>query len=356
MPVTQKDIAQRLELSINTVSRALRNMPDVNESTRKQVQAMAEEMGYYKNLAASSLRTRQSNILGVVVTDFRNPSMGDIIHGAELVAKRSGYTLMLGSTNETAEDESRLVENMLSQNVDGLLLIPSMLNEPLLHRIECEQVPYVLAARRYPGHLCNAVCGDDFAGGAAAAQHLLDLGHRSFLYVSGLEHISSARDRRDGFLWQLRQHGLNEHALQTIVCGNGPTDKLISQTIVCDGGRESAQRVTEQWLRSSSGHPSATAIFVFSDYAACGVYAALKAAGLRIPEDVSVVGYDNNEYSSLLTPPLTTVDSHFYQLGQLAMERLIAILRSPGEPPCAQIDMPELVLRESTASPSSAAN
>ena len=234
--------------------------------------------------------------------------MGDIIHGAELVAKRSGYTLMLGSTNETAEDESRLVENMLSQNVDGLLLIPSMLNEPLLRRIECEQVPYVLAARRYPGHLCNAVCGDDFAGGAAAAQHLLDLGHRSFLYVSGLEHISSARDRRDGFLWQLRQHGLNEHALQTIVCGNGPTDKLISQTIVCDGGRESAQRVTDQWLRSSSGHPSATA------------------------------------------------DSHFYQLGQLAMERLIAILRSPGEPPCAQIDMPELVLRESTASPSSAAN
>lgn len=341
MPVTQKDIARQLGLSINTVSRALRSMPDVSEATRQQVQAMAGKMGYYKNLAASSLRTRQSNILGVVVTDFRNPSMGDIIHGAELVAKRSGYTLMLGSTNEIAEDESRLVESMLSQNVDGLLLIPSMLNEQLLSRIEHEQVPYVLAARRYPGHPCSAVCGDDFAGGAAAAAHLLSLGHRSFLYVSGLAHISSARDRRDGFVSQLRQHGLDEQALQTIVC---------------DGGRESAQCVTEQWLRSSSGHPSATAIFVFSDYAACGVYAALKAAGLRIPEDVSVVGYDNNEYSSFLTPPLTTVDSHFYQLGQLAMERLIAILRSPGEPPCAQIDMPELVLRESTAAPRSGAD
>lgn len=341
MPVTQKDIAQRLGLSINTVSRALRSMPDVSEATRQQVQTTAEEMGYYKNLAASSLRTRQSNILGVVVTDFRNPSMGDIIHGAELVAKRSGYTLMLGSTNEIAEDESRLVESMLSQNVDGLLLVPSMLNEPLLGRIEHAQVPYVLAARRYPGHPCSAVCGDDFAGGAAAAGHLLSLGHRSFLYVSGLEHICSARDRRDGFVSQLRQQGLDEQALQTIVC---------------DGGREDAQRATEQWLRGSGGQPSATAIFAFSDYVACGVYAALKAAGLQVPKDVSVVGYDNNEYSSFLTPPLTTVDSHFYELGQLAMERLITILRHPGEPPCERIDMPELVLRESTAAPRSAAD
>lgn len=341
MPVTQKDIAQRLDLSINTVSRALRSMPDVSESTRLQVQAMAEEMGYYKNLAASSLRTRQSNILGVVVTDFRNPSMGDIIHGAELVAKSSGYTLMLGSTNETAEDESRLVENMLSQNVDGLLLIPSMLNERLLAHIEHEQVPYALAARRYPDHPCNCVCGDDQAGGAAAAEHFLSLGHRSFLYVSGLEHISSVRDRYNGFVSQLRRHGLDEGAVQTIVC---------------DGGREDAQRAVEQWLAQHGGRPAATAIFAFSDYVACGVYAALKAAGLHVPDDVSVIGYDNNEYSSFLTPPLTTVDSHFYQIGRLSMERLITILRNPVDPPSQQTDMPELVLRESTAPPRSAAD
>lgn len=339
MAITQKDIAKKLNLSINTVSRALRDMPDIRAETRQLIQATASEMGYRKNLAASRLRTNCSHLLGVVVPDFSNPAIGTFIHGVEAIAKQSGFTLMLGSTKETREDETAVISSMLAQGVDGFVLIPSMLNEPILDQIEHSGTPYVLAMRSYPGRRCNAVRSNDQIGGALVAQHLYAQGHRHFLYVSGLDYISSARERYEGFLSVLRGKGLDSSALQVLRC---------------NGTRAGACRAVSDWLQQTSSLPAATAIFAFSDYVACGVYEALRARQLQIPEDVSVVGYDNNEFANLLIPPLSTVDNDFFEMGRRSMERLLLLMQNPDTAPMDQITLPELVLRGSTSAPRTA--
>ena len=337
MAVTQKDIADKLNLSINTVSRALRGLPDISRETRASVLQVAKELGYRKNLAASRLRTNRSHVLGVAITDYGNPVMSELIRGAESVAKRAGFTLMLGSTNENKEDEKALIESMLAQGVDGILLLPSMLNEGLLDTIEKEGVPYVLAVRKYEGRVCNMVRSDDLGASAEVAQYLYGLGHREFLYVSGLEYLSSSRERYEGFCRGLAQNGLSPAHVRTIAC---------------DGSRADAYRVMRQWMEEQGGTLPVTAIFAFSDYVACGIYAALREKGIRVPEDVSIVGYDNNEFSHILVPALTTVDNHFYDIGRRAMGRLLAVLLRPeGKELKEYVNQPELVLRDSTAAP-----
>lgn len=341
MNVTLKDIANELDLSINTVSRALRDMPDVNRDTKKLIRETAQRMGYRKNLAASRLRTKRSNMLGLVLTDFENPAMSQIIRGADDIAKRTGYTLMVGCSNENAEDEEAVVSKMLAQGIDGLLILPSMLNEKLLDQIESEDVPYVLAVRKYEGRRSNIVRSDDLIGAAAVAEHLYQLGHRQFLYVCGLKHSYSALQRYLGFLNKVREYGLDRPAVDIIDC---------------DGSCADAQRVMQEWLSQQSGNQlPVTAVFAFSDYVACGVYAALQGSGLRVPEDISIVGYDNNEFSSLITPQLTTVDNHLFEQGRQSAIRLLNLInrQNSGMTTEAQerISAPELIIRASTAPP-----
>lgn len=337
MSVTQKDIATKLNVSINTVSRALRGMSDISEETRRLVAQTAKKLGYRKNHAASSLRTNQSRILGVVVSDFSNPVISDVIRGAEAVAKRDGFTLMIGSTNETEEDESAVVESMLAQGVDGLLLIPSMLNEALLQKIEDEQVAYVLVIRKYTNYECNVVRSDDMAGAVVLARHLCELGHRRFLYVSGPEYLTTSSERYAGFLAGMQEYGLTQDQIETIVSG---------------GNREDAYRAMQEWLaQTKETEEQPTAIFAYSDYVACGVYKALREHQIRIPEDMSVVGFDNNSFSDILVPMLTTMDIRFYDIGRRAMERLLELLRQESIEPKDYVSLPELVRRESTAAP-----
>ncbi len=339
---TLKDIAAELNLSVNTISRALRDMPDISRETKKLVVETARRMGYRKNLAASRLRTNRSNLLGVVVTSYQNPAFSRIILGAEHAVKAAGYTLLVGSTNENGEEEETVVSRMLSQGIDGLLLIPSELNEKLLGEIEADRVPYVLAVRQYAGHRSHVVGSDDVQGGVMAARHLYELGHRSFLYVSGMDHISSSRDRYAGFLSELQCHGLDRSAIEVL-----PSN----------GGREDARRVMLAWLQRHTDRPlPATAVFAFSDYVACGIYEALRTHGLKIPRDISVIGYDNNEFSDLILPGLSSIDNHFFDIGQRAAVHLLSLISQQAEgqtiAPVEDMIPPTLVIRGSTAPPS----
>lgn len=338
MGVTQKDIAARLNVSINTVSRSLRDMPDISVETKQRVVQAAEEMGYHKNLAAYRLRTNHSRILGVVVTDFGNPAISSVIRGAEYAARNAGYTLMLGSTNENAKDESTAVWSMLEQGVDGLLLIPSMLNEPLLEQIEQHGTPYVLALRTYASRTYNSVVCDDFTGASLLARHLCELGHKKFLYVAGLEHLPATKDRYAGLVSELKKFGLSEADVEVIQS---------------NGNRFNAYTVMNEWLdRQPDGKPPVTAIVAFSDYVACGVYVALMEHNIRIPDDVSVVGFDNNEFSDVLLPSLTTIHGSYFEIGRRAMAHLLVTLRKQGDTePLAYVHAPSLVTRSSSAPP-----
>lgn len=341
LAVTLKDIANELNLSINTVSRALRDMSDISIDTRNLVKETAKRAGYRKNLAASRLRTKKSHILGVVVTDVSNPAFSGIVKGAEAQGKLAGYTMMLGNTNENALDESAVVTGMLEHGVDGILLVPSMQSNEILTLIHNERVPFVLAIRKFPDIRAESVRNDDIAGASALAEYLYMLGHRRFLYVSGLWHISSTQERYEGFLSYLESKGLSTDALQLIKC---------------DGTRAGTHHAIRDWLGLYDGKElPVTAIFAFNDYMVGSIYLALKEKNIRIPQDISVVGYDNNEYSAVLEPSLTTVDNHFFEIGRKSVARLIDIIGNTdcaaAEKPQEIIIMPELVIRNSAVPP-----
>lgn len=340
MSVTLKDIADELNISATAVSRALRNMPDIGPETTSLVKETAARLGYRKNLAARYLKTNKSMMLGIVVTDICNPVFSSMYKGIEEVCVKTNYTLMLGNSNENSTEESAIISNMLDHGVDGIFLVPSMKNKSVLSQLKDARIPYVVLQRKFPGISANYVQSNDYEGGYLAAQHLYQLGHRSFLYVSAPMHISSSQERYNGFLAYLKENHLTEDSIQILGC---------------DGTRAGSYKAVKKWLEQHSclKDLEATAIFCFSDYMAYGVYSAIAKYHLRIPEDISVIGYDNNEYSDMTLPGLTTIDIHPYKIGRRAAEIMFELINQQNNED-ERLDVvisPKLVLRKSTAHP-----
>jgi len=345
VPITLKDIAEELNVSVNTVSRALRDMPDIGQETTNLVKETALRLGYRKNLAASSLKTAKSMMLGIVVPDICNPVFSYMYRGIEKICNETGYTLMLGNSNTDPDKECKVLDNMLDHGVDGIFLVPSMKDDRVLERLKNADIPYVILQRRFHGIDAHVVQSSDHEGGYMAAQHLYDLGHRSFLYISAPMYISSAKERYEGFLTYLKEKGLSEADVQIMECSSSR-----------NGGYQAAKKwLQQQKLTSEEKMPekdklSATAIFCFSDYMAYGVYAAIAESDLQVSEDVSIVGYDNNEYSEMIYPPLTTVDMFPEQVGSKAAELMFGLLKDKEkrEEIVESVISPKLILREST--------
>lgn len=344
MPITLKDIAEELNVSINTVSRALRDMPDIGQETTSLVKETAIRLGYRKNLAASSLKTAKSMMLGIIVPDICNPVFSYMYKGIEKVCNETNYTLMLGNSGGDSDKECRVLENMLDHGVDGIFLVPGMKDSQVLERLKNADIPYVILQRKFPGIDANIVRSSDFEGGYLAAQHLYELGHRSFLYISAPMYISSARERYDGFLAYLKEQGVSESVME-----------VLERDSTRKGGYEAAkkwlgqQTQCRQESQAGKGELKTKAIFCFSDYMAYGVYAAIAEANLQVPEDISVVGYDNNEYSGMINPPLTTVDMFPFEIGLRSAENMFALLN--GEEERTRRDSvvtPRIILRKST--------
>ena len=338
MPATLKDIAQELNLSINTVSHALRDLPDISPETTALVKETAARLGYRKNIAASYLRTGKTLTLGVIVTDIQNPVFSAIFKGIEKVCAGANYMLLLGNSNEDANAESLILDNMLNHGVDGIFLVPSMKNTDIFSQLEKARVPHILLQRKHKDYPAHHVQISDYEGGCLAAKHLYQLGHRSFLYVSAPMYISSARDRYEGFIDYLKKKNLSPESVQVLECENTRA-----------GSHKAVKKWVEQQAQSCS--PMPTAIFCFSDYMAFGVYSALEKCGIRIPEDVSVVGCDNNEFSDMIIPPLTTVDLQPYKLGKEAAKRMLQILNTDENEPRSVVFSPKLIPRDSARSP-----
>ena len=332
MSVTLKDIAKELNLSATAVSRALRDMSDISPETKALVKETAERLGYRKNFAAQYLKTNKSMMFGMVVADICNPVFSFMYKGVEKVCKENGYTVMLGNSNENSDEESVLIENMLNHGVEGVFLVPSMKNEKILSQLEEAHIPYVSLQRKFEGYDANYIQSDDFKGGYMAARHLYGLGHRKFLYVSAPMHISSAKERYKGFLEYLSGKKISKDSVQVLEC---------------DGTRAGSYKVMKKWL--DKGEKVATAVFCFSDYVAYGVYSAMEKMQLRIPEDFSVVGYDNNEYSDIIVPGLTTIDMRTYRMGKQAAQMMIDLIHNKENAAHFNIvTTPELVVRGST--------
>lgn len=330
---TIKDIARELGLSANTISRALRDMPDISDETKALVRETAEKMAYHINIAASSLRTRNSKAIGVIVADIQNPLFSGAVKGVEFSCKASGYSMLLSNTNESYQEEVNALESMICRNVDGIILFPTMREDGTIHQLIERKIPFVLAGRKFSDIPTNVVVNDDMYGGYLAAEHLRVRGHSKFVYLAGPRHISSSLERYEGFRQYLRENGLAENSIS-----------LYETDATWQGGYQAVQELIEKGL-------DATAIFAFSDFIALGVLKALRDHGLRVPQDIAVIGHDDIDFCELTVPTLTTIDMSKFRLGKRAMETLLQEINSGSKKggQYQQIIMePHLIVREST--------
>jgi LacI family transcriptional regulator len=327
-----KDVAQHAGVSVGTVSNVI-NRPDlVAPETRTRVRAAIEQLGYVRSEAARSLRSGQSRIIGQLVLDMANPFFAEVASGAARAASEAGLRVMLcNSANDLAEEKAYL-SLFAEQRVRGVLLTPADATEANLDVLKRHQIPYVLVDR-VTSQGCS-VSVDDVAGGRLGVAHLTETGHRRIAYVSGPMSLAQCRDRRTGALRAIAAHGLPEDSLVHI-----EADRMDVAA-----GRDAGHR-----LLKLSQVP--TAVFCANDLLALGVLQALYAAGVSVPGEMAIVGYDDIEFAAAAAVPLTSVRQPSAEMGRIAAELLVSeVTTGPANHRHRRVVLePELVVRESTA-------
>ncbi|WP_226346463.1 LacI family DNA-binding transcriptional regulator [Agilicoccus flavus] len=328
-----KDVARAAGVSVGTVSNVL-NRPDVvAEATRVRVLAAIDRLGFVRNEAARHLRSGSSRAIGLVVIDAGNPFFTDLARGVEDTVEGFGDSVLLGNSAEDPRREARYLELFEQQRVRGVLVTPTRGELPDLSGFERLDIPVVVLDRHLPAFAVSSVSVDDVAGGRLAAEHLAELGHRDTWFVGGPEGLQQVQDRLAGFTGGMRAAG-------------GRTEHVPTTGLTVGAGREIGAR-----LAALAPGAWPTAVFAANDLVAIGILNALVAEGRRIPEDLSIVGFDDIAFASTTTVPLTSIGQPAHAIGQAGAELLYAQLDAePGRRPAArQVRFsPTLVVREST--------
>ena len=309
MPVTIKDVARESGVNISTVSRALNKGNGVNDRTREHVFAVAARLNYRPNRVARGLVTGRSHSLALVVSDIRNPFFAEVARGAEDAARTGNCDLVLCNSDLDADKQMQYVRSLIEKQVDGILMNSvAMLNREQQAQLAASGVPIVLLNRSASNRTFSTVCADNELGGALAAQYLLDLGHRKIAHLAGPRQHGNLSDRARGFV----------HALRS---AKNPVQPLVLHgKFNFTGGIDLARKLLAE-------HPEVTAIFAANDVMAYGAVRAVLDCGRRIPDDLSLIGFDNLEFSSIIHPPLTTIHQPKYEMGQAAVEILLRLAR-----------------------------
>lgn len=309
MQATIKDVARESGVNISTVSRALNNSYGVNDQTRKQVIAVAARLNYRANRIARGLVTGRSHSLALVVSDIRNPFFAEVARGAEDAAQRANCDLVLCNSDLDADKQMEYVWSLREKRVDGILMNSvSALNKEQQAQLATCGVPIVLLNRFASNRTFSTVSADNESGGALAAQYLLDLGHRKIAHITGPQRHGNLTDRMRGFV-------------RTLASAKNPVQPVVLHgNFNFSGGTELTRKLLDK-------HPNVTAIFAGNDVMAYGAIRAALDRGLRIPEDLSLIGFDNIEFSSIMHPPLTTIHQPKYEMGQAAVEILLRLAR-----------------------------
>lgn len=331
--VTIKDIARELGVSPSTVSRALKDHPDISPQTKIQVRELVEKLRYKPNAIALSLRNRKTNIIGVVVPEIVHHFFSSVISGIEDEAMRSGYNVMVFQSNEKYEREILNMQSLISSRVDGVLISISKTSRKFGHLREVmdQGIPIVMFDRVCDDIETDKVVVDDFNGAFMATEHLIETGCRRIAHFAAPQHLQIGYQRQRGYISALEKHGFTVD------------DRLI---IKCDTHDE-ALKITPE-IMSLPEPPDA--IFAVNDLTATGILKVLKKLGKRIPEDISVVGFTDGLVSTVTDPPLTTISQHGFELGQKAASILLKRINegiSTG-PPQLEVIQTTLVIREST--------
>lgn len=331
--VTIVEVAEKAGVSLGTVSRVINNDVHVAPETRERVSAVMREMGYVANRQARGLKGSKTNVVGMLAPDLGTGYIGEIMHGIDAELALHDLDLMLFTTHRTAAKEANYVANMVQGMVDGLLLVLPRNPVDYMGTLTRRNFPFVLIDHQGTGNPCPSVGATNWQGAYNATEYLVKLGHTRIGFITGSMDLGAAIDRLDGYKSALKVHHIREDA-QLIYKGN----------FFQPDGYAGASA-----LLDIADPP--TAIFASNDVMAMGAMDAVRSRALRIPEDVSILGFDDIPQAASVRPALSTVRQPLEQMGRLATQMLIDKLKNP-EKEIGRIELPtELVSRDSTSSP-----
>jgi len=332
--VTIKDIAKELNISCSTVSRALKDFPGISPNTRKAVMDLANQYNYRPNAIALSLRNQKTNVIGVIIPETVHFFFSTVISGIEDEAMKEGYNVMICQSNENYEREADSIDALMSARVDGLLVSISRETSDLAHlqKVVDEGVPMVFFDRLVEGMNATSVIVDDYQGAYDAVEHLIEQGCRNIVHLAGPENLIIGRKRKEGYLSALEDNEI-------------PIDE--SYIVECRyGTQEEAETAMEKLLASGK---RIDGVFANNDMAALGSLKAIKKAGLKIPDDIAIVGYSDWQFSSLVHPSISSVSQPGYEMGREAARMMFEEInrKEVGKSVIKILDT-ELIVRESS--------
>jgi LacI family transcriptional regulator len=346
MAIRLKDIARDLNVSVITVSKAMRGNTDISEATRERVLARMKELDYQPNMMARSLVTGQSFIIGLIVPDLLNPFFTELAKSLGSALRKESYGLVLTSSEDNAEVEQSEIRMMLARGVDALLIASCQPTLQGFMSVHNQSTPFVLLDRPFPHLRANFVGTDDYAGGKLATEHLISLGRKRLAYI-GSPDLSPAAERFRGFRTALRDHDIELR--DEFVLANPDLNHLgddsgdnLAEDSADDAGYQMMQKLLKRRSRPNG-------VFCHNDVVAIGAMKATLDAGLSIPKDIAFVGFDNVRYSKYLQIPLTSVDQSTEQLGVAAAQLALDLIAKKTDKPKTILLAPSLVVRQSTS-------
>lgn len=330
---TIHDIAAKLKLGVATVSRALNNHPSVKETTRKAVLQAAQKLHYHPNKVARSLRLGNTKIVGVIIPSAEINFFGSVVHGIEKVMSENGYNVLLYQSNELYEFEKKAVETFLRSQVDAVLASISKETINLDHyaMLKRRNVPLILFDRANDSLAVPSVVVDDYLGGFNATQHLIQMGCRRIAHIGGQQHVTNFNQRLKGYIDALNTNNIPVQ-----------DDLIVYGKVSVESGRACMEQLLPQ---------QPDGVFAVEDFTALGAMQAIKNAGIKIPEEVAIIGFANEAFGEYLTPSLSSINQQTVRMGE-ATARLFFDLQQqrPGIKTAAvKITLePELVIRQSS--------
>lgn len=309
--VTIKDLARELKISASTVSRALKDHPDISVETKRAVQALAKKLNYQPNAVALSLKQRRSNTIGIIIPEIVHYFFSSVISGIEDVAYDAGFNVIICQSNEKYEREVANAKTLLASRVDGVLVSVSKETEDFAHlrNFRNNNVPMVFYDRVVPGFLADQVIIDDFDAAYRATRHLIDSGRQHIVHFAGPQKLLIGKQRKEGYLKALKEAGL----------------AVDNDLIIEADSFEKARMAVMKLINTGKKFDG---LFATNDLTAIGAMQTIQKNGIKIPSQVAVVGFSDGRFSGITDPTLTSVDQHGYEMGTIATRMLLKRITS----------------------------
>ncbi|MDR6548994.1 LacI family DNA-binding transcriptional regulator [Paenibacillus qinlingensis] len=335
MKATIYDVAREAGVSIAAVSQVMNGKGKISEERRAEILKVMEKLNYQPSVIASALTGKKTYTLGLLVPDISNPFFAEIARAVEDQGHNLGYSLVICSTDNKDERVERYLSLLQQKSVDGMIIGTGMDNKEMLTPLMERSIPVVMIAREMPDLAVHTVVVDDFVGGKLAAEHLLKLGHVNMAILAEHTKVTSSRERVRGFMSTLTEAGIQL-----------PEERVRNCRYTVEDGKRQAIELLE---KSAAARP--TALFCCNDMLAIGALQAAKQLKLRVPEDISVIGFDNTILASVTDPPLTTIAQPIEPMGKHVVDLLILELKKKSQAKQRVVMRPELIIRQSTTVP-----